>query len=288
MRRCPAKRCDNDARGKSVYETLTDQEWNEVDRIWEQLEDGAIAEAREGILALLEQRGPHPDLRVLEAAIAIEDGHAEQALLALRDAEASADPALFFQLRAVARFNMVEVETARSDAEQALAIRPEMPESHALLSRIADFVGDREAAREHARMAFELDPEGFPLPLDVGDDDFDRLVEASLGELPERVRERLDEIPLVVDPMPAREILIAEHPPFPPDILGLFVGRHLLARSHSDLPESPGTIHLFRRNLLRVCQDREELAREVRVTVQHEVGHLLGLDEDDLEAWGLA
>ena len=271
-----------------MYETLTDPEWDEVDRIWERLEDGAVAEARDGIHAMLKQRGPHPDLRVLEAAIAIEDGRAEHALLALREAEASADPALFFQLRAVARFNLVEVETARSDAEQALVIRPEMPESHALLSRIADFVGDPKAAAEHAQAAFELDAEGFPLPLEVEDDEFDQLVEHSLRELPDKVRERLDEIPLVVDPMPAREMLIADQPPFPPDILGLFVGRHLLERSHSDLPTSPGTIHLFRRNLLRVCQDRDELAREVRVTVQHEVGHLLGLDEDDLEAWGLA
>lgn len=271
-----------------MYETLTEQEWSQVDRIWEQLEDGELEAARDGIQALLKQRGPHPDLRVLEAAIAIEDGKAEQALHALREAEASADPALFFQLRAVARFNLVEVETARSDAEQALAIRPEMPESHALLSRIADFVGDPARAQEHAQMAFDLDPDGFPLPLDVDDAAFDQLVEESLGELPARVRERLDEIPLVVDPMPAREILIADQPPLPPDILGLFVGRHLLDRSHTDLPESPGTIHLFRRNLLRVCQDREELAREVRITVQHEVGHLLGLDEDDLEAWGLA
>ena len=54
-----------------------------------------------------------------------------------------------------------------------------------------------------------------------------------------------------------------------------------------DLPGAPGAIYLFRRNLLRVSADLEELAREVRVTVQHEVGHLLGLDEDDLEQWGL-
>ena len=71
-------------------------------------------------------------------------------------------------------------------------------------------------------------------------------------------------------------------------MLGLFVGRDLLGRTQSDLPGTPGAIYLFRRNLLRVCGDRDELAREVRITVQHEVGHLLGLDEDDLEKWGLA
>ena len=53
------------------------------------------------------------------------------------------------------------------------------------------------------------------------------------------------------------------------------------------LPGAPGAIYIFRRNLLRSCADLEELKREVRITVQHEVGHLLGLDEDELEEWGL-
>jgi predicted Zn-dependent protease with MMP-like domain len=56
---------------------------------------------------------------------------------------------------------------------------------------------------------------------------------------------------------------------------------------HDDLPAGPGEIYLFRRNLLRACHDREELAREIRITVQHEVGHLLGLNEDELGSWGL-
>ena len=89
-------------------------------------------------------------------------------------------------------------------------------------------------------------------------------------------------------PIPRREILTSERPPVSPDVLGLFVGRHLLERTHADAPGAPGAIFLFRRNLLRVCADREELEREIRITVQHEVGHLLGLDEDDLEQWGLA
>ena len=60
-----------------------------------------------------------------------------------------------------------------------------------------------------------------------------------------------------------------------------------MTRSHGDVPDTPGAIYLFRRNLLRVTSDREELSREIRVTVRHEVGHLLGLDEDELERWGL-
>src|SRR5439155_24889435 len=120
-------------------------------------------------------------------------------------------------------------------------------------------------------------PDSFPAPLDVDDAAFDAIVAESLRELPEEVRRHLEELPVLVESLPARELLTAEDPPLSPDLLGLFVGRHLLERRHDDVPGPPGTIHLFRRNLLRVCGDAEELKREIRITVQHEVGHLLGL-----------
>lgn len=83
-------------------------------------------------------------------------------------------------------------------------------------------------------------------------------------------------------------MLTGEEPPLTPDLLGLFAGRHIFARSTSEPPEAPGAIYLFRRNLLRSCSDREELEQEIRITVRHEVGHLMGLDEDELDDWGLA
>ncbi len=92
----------------------------------------------------------------------------------------------------------------------------------------------------------------------------------------------------MVQDLPAVAMLTEDQPPLTPDLLGLFVGLHLFTETSGGPPQVPGSIHLFRRNLLRACADREELAREVRITVQHEVGHLLGLDEDELEDWGLA
>ena len=176
----------------------------------------------------------------------------------------------------------------RDEPRPALADQGKRTEAHALLAKIHDFLGNADRAAEHAETACELDSEAFPLPLEMEDAAFDAFVEESLAELPPRVREHLDEIPVLIEPIPDRSMLTAERPPLPPDILGLYVGRHLMERSHDDAPTSPGAIYLFRRNLLRIAADREELAREVRVTVQHEVGHLLGLDEDDLDSWGLA
>jgi len=270
------------------YDTLTESQWAEVERIYDLLDEEEPEDARRVLDALLASRPGHPDLRMVDAAVSLEEGDARRALAALQGAETSADPAAFFHLRAVSEYELCRFEQARDDACRAIDILPDYPEAHDLLSRVFAHLGDRERTDEHAEAAEALDPEAFPHPLEVGDVEFDALVEASITELPERVRRELEHLPVIVDALPTREILTLEDPPLSPDILGLFVGRHLLDRAHDEAPMAPGSIHLFRDNLRRACHDKDELAREVRITVQHEVGHLLGLDEDDLEDWGLA
>ena len=46
-------------------------------------------------------------------------------------------------------------------------------------------------------------------------------------------------------------------------------------------------VMLFKANLEKICRDREELIDQIQITVRHEIGHYLGLDEDDLERLGL-
>lgn len=271
-----------------AYETLDETEWNSVDRVWELLDEGKTEEARAALASLMARRPAHPDLQVVDAAVCLEEGEPAAALAALGGAERSADPALFFHLRAAGHFELAQLAEARDDAERALAVNPDVPETHSLLSRALELLGDAQRADEHARLANQIDPERFPLPLDVSDAEFDALVAASLRELPPEVRKHLEELPVLVEDHPRPEVLRAETPPISPDVLGLFVGRHLLDRSHTDLPGTPGAIYLFRRNLLRVCRDRAELAEQVRITVRHEVAHLLGADEDTVGDWGLA
>lgn len=270
------------------YDTLTETEWEQVGHIWDLLDEGKVERARVEVDALLARRPGHPDLRIASAAVSIDEGEPHAALETLKGAERSADPALFFHLRALARYELVQLEEASADADRALAVHPDLAESHDLLARVHEHLGHEEEARRHADAAESLDPESFPPPLAVDDAAFDRVVEQSLRALPAEVAKHLEELPVIVEPLPARALLTADEPPLSPDLLGLFVGRHLMERQHDDVPGAPGAIYLFRRNLLRVCADEEELAREIRITVQHEVGHLLGLDEDDLEQWGLA
>ena len=270
-----------------AYDTLNETEWERVERIWDLLEDGELERARLELDDMMSKRAKHPDLKIVDASIAIDEGEPQRALETLKGAEHSADPALFFHLRALSKFLLCRFEEARDDAERALAVLPEMADAHDLMSRTLEHLGDEEGMQRHAEEAAQLEPDNYPLPLDVDDQEFDLVVEKSLKELPAQVRRHLEEIPVLVEPLPDRAVLTAESPPMTPDLLGLFMGRDLMSRRHDDLPSGPGAIYLFRKNLLRACRDRDELAKEIRITVQHEVGHLLGLNEDDLESWGL-
>jgi len=72
-----------------------------------------------------------------------------------------------------------------------------------------------------------------------------------------------------------------------PDTLGLFVGPEFGEEGNATLPLPPQII-LFLGNIWDFAKADEEFFREeVHVTYLHELGHYLGLDEDDLFDRGL-
>jgi hypothetical protein len=95
-----------------TYETLTETEWERVHRIWDLLEDGEVDRARLEIDDMLRSRARHPDLKIVDASVAIEEGEPRRALEALEGAERSADPALFFHLRGLSMYLMSRFEEA--------------------------------------------------------------------------------------------------------------------------------------------------------------------------------
>jgi predicted Zn-dependent protease with MMP-like domain len=78
--------------------------------------------------------------------------------------------------------------------------------------------------------------------------------------------------------------LSAVNPPFPPTILGLFRGAPL---GEPGPQTEPRVIVFYRKNLGRSVASRDELVKQVKITLLHEMGHLTGADEDDLRARGL-
>ena len=106
-----------------------------------------------------------------------------------------------------------------------------------------------------------------------------------IGSLPEKLAEEARALPVVFEPVPGRD-LVADG--LEPDTLGLFVGV-----AHPDqetgIHDLPAQILLFLENLWSFTRgDAHSFREEIRTTYLHELGHYLGLEEDELADIDLA
>jgi predicted Zn-dependent protease with MMP-like domain/Flp pilus assembly protein TadD len=190
--------------------------------------------------------------------------------------------------RGYAYHELCRLDDARRDLEEVVRRAPDEAWAHHLLGLVAERRGDgKEAERRFAR-ARKLDPEGFPRPVSLAPAEFDAAVEDALAELPEQVRRYLSNVAIAVEDLPADDDLLGSSPPLSPSILGVFRGSPLGQKASPD-PWShfPSSIVLYQKNLERFARDKGELIHEIGVTLVHEVGHFLGLDEEDLRELGL-
>lgn len=156
------------------------------------------------------------------------------------------------------------------------------------LALLDDLDGEFEAANQRLAQAEALDPEGCPPPPRLSPEDFHREVESALEALPDELRSALGDTAILVEAMPAPGLAQGDPLEVPPDILGLFSGTELGGGDALGPGDEPPVIHLFQRNLERICSDLETLRGEIRVTLYHEIGHLFGFDEDGVDGLGLA
>lgn len=152
-------------------------------------------------------------------------------------------------------------------------------------------LGRMEEAERGYREANRRDPDGHHLPVRVSDAELDGLIEEALAELPDEIRAELGETCLIVRedfPHPVR----VRDEGVDPFLLGECIGTAELTRlrehaGYRAVDHGLTEVMVYRRNLERWCRDREELLEEVSVTLHHEIGHALGLDEDGVAALGL-
>ena len=111
----------------------------------------------------------------------------------------------------------------------------------------------------------------------------EREVASVIDALPHALRKEAREVTVSYERKPA-PALIADG--IEEDTLGLFVGSALSESVHA--APIPQQIILYLENILEMGEGDLEFFREdVRETFLHELGHYLGLDEDDLTERGL-
>lgn len=113
--------------------------------------------------------------------------------------------------------------------------------------------------------------------------EFDGLVQQAYRQLPASVRQTLDNVDISVEECPSPEDFDALSEEA--TLFGLYTGVPLTERAGYE-PTLPDRIIVFRRPILESCATTEEVVQEIRITLWHEVGHFLGLDEDDLHRLG--
>jgi predicted Zn-dependent protease with MMP-like domain len=107
-------------------------------------------------------------------------------------------------------------------------------------------------------------------------------IEATLEQLPDPLRERAAALPITFEAAPNSQL---QADGIESDTMGLFIGPEFAEEGHVPLPPQ---IILFLENIREFAKNDENVFREeVATTFLHELGHYLGLDEEDLAERGL-
>jgi tetratricopeptide (TPR) repeat protein len=246
-------------------------------------------------------RHRHPELLEqleLQEAMALNDlGRAGEALPKLDEALVHEPKDLDAQYeRGSALFELCRFAEAKEQLARLLAALPDDAYAHHELGLVLERLAEHGRSRAELARATELDPKSFPVSLPVTAPEFSRLVQETLAKLPEDARRDLAKAPITVQDIPDVEDLTVDDPPLSPTILGLFRGEPLaesvdggapVASAACPAPTEAAAIVLYRVNLLRAVRSRDELQRQVEITLLHELGHLRGADDDELRLEGL-
>jgi predicted Zn-dependent protease with MMP-like domain len=111
---------------------------------------------------------------------------------------------------------------------------------------------------------------------------FSQLVDEALDRLPRAFKEKLENIAIIVEDVPEREL----QGEFKGLLLGLFRG---VPKTHQSIswPGLPAQIFLYQKNIEAVCgNDESKISEQIEKTLKHEIGHYFGLSERDLRRRG--
>ncbi|HTJ39041.1 metallopeptidase family protein [Dactylosporangium darangshiense] len=115
------------------------------------------------------------------------------------------------------------------------------------------------------------------MPVRMSKERFEELVGEALDEVPEELLDLMDNVVILV---------VDDAPPGDPDLLGLYEGHALTERGWDYAGVLPDRISIFRKPILAICDDEDDVVEEVAITVVHEIAHHFGISDERLHALG--
>lgn len=121
-------------------------------------------------------------------------------------------------------------------------------------------------------------------PGEPGLDDLHRMAMEAYESIPAEMRRHCEGVVIRVAEWPEDEVLDEMGLESPYDLLGLYQGIEVGQKSAGHVAPMADMVFLYRSPLLAYCEDTgADLAREVRHTLIHEIGHHFGLSDEAME-----
>ncbi len=121
-----------------------------------------------------------------------------------------------------------------------------------------------------------MTPDDFPA------DQFHRLVTEAIDSLPQRFRDAMVNMAIVVEDEPTLDQLAQVEVEPPDTIYGLYEGIPLPERQWAHGNVLPDKISIFRLPILEDSVDEDDIVVGIGETLIHEVGHYFGLSEEEI------
>jgi predicted Zn-dependent protease with MMP-like domain len=118
--------------------------------------------------------------------------------------------------------------------------------------------------------------------MEVSNDTFAALVAEAWAALPDAVRRRAADLPIVIESAPTPDDYHLNEVPEDEDLFGLFEGIPLTESDVDGEVRMPNRIRIFQIPHEDACDSLAALRDEVRQTVHHEVAHHFGIEDDRL------
>ncbi|MEA2022008.1 MAG: metallopeptidase family protein [Candidatus Caldatribacteriota bacterium] len=116
----------------------------------------------------------------------------------------------------------------------------------------------------------------------VTEKEFEELVEEAINTLPDKYKEKMENIVVVIEDLPSGELLAEMNIKSPYGLLGLYRGIPYTRRGIWYRNVMPDKIIIFKRPIEVRCKNKEDIKESVRKVVIHEIGHYFGLNEVEL------
>lgn len=112
---------------------------------------------------------------------------------------------------------------------------------------------------------------------------FEKLVEVAIDEIPRKFKKYIQNLAVIVEDTPSREIYNrTRSSPFS-SILGHYHGVPFKHRGpfYGNLP--PDVITIYQKPIENLCSSEAEIKKKIKEVILHEIGHYFGLSEEELK-----